>query len=489
MPVFGYFCQLSHTMLSRCTLILLLFPLLAMAQTDTLTWLPPPPSHYNFIEYNENAITNRSGLDSFYQKLVSIRHTHKGRVNIIHIGDSHLQADGLTSVVRNGLQDFFGNSGRGLVFPYQLANSNAPHDIQANSNTTWKSNRLTFPDKPIKTGISGYGIHSGAKNAALNIRLKETDGRQETFNTMVFFLCNDSVCYRITDSALPRPILMNTHSSADGSFTIATDTPLKGFELQKLEGQQPDYSFYGVSLEKKGASGVIYHTIGVNGARYDQFLTSDLLREQLRVLNGDLFIVSLGTNEAQNPFINEPALVVYVDALVQMIRRVAPHAEVLIATPCASYYRGKKPNKSIETVANVLRRHCDAGAIPCWNAFAICGGLAAAPAWKKYGLLSHDLVHYNNAGYSLQGSLLLHALARGYNLYEARHPWKPAKPAIKPAPAPKPLKIQNEIAKLKLEVPVTSSINTAKNDSLKAQPITRPETTGKKNNIIVTYED
>ncbi len=38
-------------------------------------------------------------------------------------------------------------------------------------------------------------------------------------------------------------------------------------------------SFYGVSL-KKDQRGIIYHSIGVNGARYDQFNIDSLFCEQ-----------------------------------------------------------------------------------------------------------------------------------------------------------------------------------------------------------------
>src|SRR5689334_4698676 len=104
---------------------------------------------YPFISTVFNRISNNAGLDSFYQKLHRLKTSGSGTISIVHIGDSHIQADLLTAVVRNGLQDFFGNSGRGLVFPYQLAQSNAPDDIFSSSSTRWQYNRLAHPEIPI----------------------------------------------------------------------------------------------------------------------------------------------------------------------------------------------------------------------------------------------------------------------------------------------------------------------------------------------------
>lgn len=79
---------------------------------------------YNFIHPRQNIISNLTSLDPFYKKLAALKKKGKGQVRIVHLGDSHIQADLLTAPVRTCLQAFFGNAGRGLVFPYQLARSN-----------------------------------------------------------------------------------------------------------------------------------------------------------------------------------------------------------------------------------------------------------------------------------------------------------------------------------------------------------------------------
>ncbi len=476
--------------------LFLLLPGVSCGQADSFTWLPTPPPHYNFVKYEDNYISGHGQLDSFLHKLVILKHTHKGNVNIIHIGDSHLQADGITSVLRNGFHDFFGDAGRGLVFPYQLANSNAPHDIQAKSNITWKNNRLTSLNKPVTTGIAGFGIQSPANNAAIDIKLKEIDGHQEHFNRMVFFLCNDSVCYKVTDSTLTTSVMFNTPTRKNAPpVVVNSDSLLTGFEIKRVGGgDEGDHSFYGVSLERSDVEGVLYHTIGVNGARYDQYLASDLFWSQLSALKGDLFIISLGTNEAQNPYINEQNIMGICDSFVKKIHKIAPAAAVLITTPCGSYYRMKKPNKGIQGVTLAMLKYCENKSIPCWDLFDIADGMAGIPMLKKYDLLSHDLVHYNNAGYQLQGLLLLDAFAKEYNKYEKRHPWKPtAKVATarpkQEMPVTKTKVVETEIMKAKIQTVKKPTADSLLTNPPKPAKVPVPMPAEHKTNIKVEYEN
>ena len=131
-----------------------------------------PAKKYPYVNTIFNRLFNSGGLDSFYHKLYDLKKTGTGVVNIVHIGDSHIQADYLSGFVRTSLQQYFGNAGRGLVFPYQLAQSNAPADVASSSNTTWQYNRLAHPEIPIAAGVSGYCIQSNALGASIDLSLR-----------------------------------------------------------------------------------------------------------------------------------------------------------------------------------------------------------------------------------------------------------------------------------------------------------------------------
>ncbi len=60
---------------------------------------------YKFINKNINKIENDStSLKGFYEKLYQLNQTKFGRVNVVHIGDSHIQADHFSGAIRQKLQ-------------------------------------------------------------------------------------------------------------------------------------------------------------------------------------------------------------------------------------------------------------------------------------------------------------------------------------------------------------------------------------------------
>src|SRR5450631_1614697 len=80
---------------------------------------------YKFLKTELNRIENDStSLASFYKKLSMQKKNHNHKISIVHIGDSHLQADFFSGEVRKLLQQQYGNAGRGLMFPFKQANTN-----------------------------------------------------------------------------------------------------------------------------------------------------------------------------------------------------------------------------------------------------------------------------------------------------------------------------------------------------------------------------
>jgi lysophospholipase L1-like esterase len=393
-------------------LLFLLLPLLPAAQ-------PMPvndnalSSKYPFITAVFNRVVNSSGLDSFYRKLYRLKSTHTGVVSVVHIGDSHIQADFLSGVVRSGLQDFFGDAGRGLVFPYQLAQSNAPPDISSSSATRWQYNRLTHPEVPVSYGISGYGIQTSSFGAGFNLSLKTGAG---SFNRLKFFIdSNTSVSWILQAENNDVPYMIKKEEGDVLPFQqVDLEQPAAGISLSSLPSADTK-AFYGVSLENSGP-GVLYHTIGVNGARYDQYNMADLFWQQLPGLHADLFIVSLGTNEAQRTGFMEAAFTTELLVFIEKLKQASPGAAILLTTAPDSY-KGRRSNAVLRSLNTFLANYCNRNYIPLWDLYRVTNGYGSAYSWARRGLLSRDRVHFTQEGYRVQGTLLLNALAKGYNNY------------------------------------------------------------------------
>lgn len=363
---------------------------------------------YRFVASVSNRIFNSGGLDSFYSKLALLKKDSNRVVSIVHIGDSHIQADFLSDRVRDGLQQFFGNAGRGLIFPYQLALSNAPDDIFSSSNIRWEYNRIAHPEIAITPGISGYGITTRVVNASVSISLQNdpVNGMQR-FDRLRFFTDSNTWRFRpigldtaVVIDGFNRVVQMNGNASA---FTLSSDSAV-------------EKAFYGVSLEKS-QPGVIYHTIGVNGARYDQYNLAELFWQQLPELKADLYIISLGTNEAQRAAFVSSAFEPEITRFIEKLRQSSPDASILITTPPDSYRNRRYANRVLRDFNQFLAAYCNKHRLPYWDLYRITNGHGSAHNWAQRGLMSRDRIHFTAAGYRLQGDLLLNALAKGYNAF------------------------------------------------------------------------
>ncbi|HEY6505022.1 MAG TPA: GDSL-type esterase/lipase family protein [Chitinophagaceae bacterium] len=368
---------------------------------------------YSFISPVFNRIQHAGGLDSFYNKLYKLKTTGGGIISIVHIGDSHIQAGFLTAVVRNGLQQFFGNAGRGLLFPYQLAQTNAPSDIISSSNTRWQFNRVAHPEIPITYGVSGYGIKTGTEGASISISLRPDVSGPQSFKRLRFFLdSSQSNSWLLQAENNSIPFIIKNGADSLLYKEVILDTNSNSFSLASLPSGNTKW-FYGVSLENSGP-GILYHTIGVNGARYDHYNIAPLFWEQLTALNADLFIVSLGTNEAQATSFNETAFLQQVSLFVQKLKIASPQAAILITTAADSYKR-RKLNTILKQINTSIVNYGNQNSIPVWDLYRITNGHGSAYSWYKKGLMNRDRIHFTAEGYRIQGNLLFNALSKGYN--------------------------------------------------------------------------
>ncbi len=377
---------------------------------------------YPFINASINRISADKNFSSFFQKLLLLKRTGDKTISIVHIGDSHIQADYLTLVIRNELQQFFGNAGRGLVFPYQLAQSNAPPDISSASNADWEFNRLAHPEIPIAAGISGYCIRTSSSGAFIDFYLKSIDSSTpQSFNRLKFFLGNSTaISWMLQANNNNAPFLIKKEDADTSVFKEVTlDQSTDGFTLSSLPSDSLK-EFYGVSLENS-MPGIIYHTIGVNGATYDSYNSAPLFWQQLPALNADLYIISLGTNEAQKLGLDQNIFLQQMNLFLEKLKATSPGADVLITTPADDFYRRRRPNIMLKQISNLIVSYCNHHNIPLWDLYHITGGYGSAYKWLKRGMMNNDRVHFINDGYRIQGNIFISAFAKGYNSYASKH--------------------------------------------------------------------
>ena len=379
--------------------------------------LPERPLQTNLYVYDAfNTIMNEYDLKDAFSKLSELKAGKRKKFTIVHIGDSHLQAGFFTEYFRKELQSFFGNAGRGVVFPYQLAKSNAPLDIIFRSNNSWNYNRLAHPEINKLSGISGFMIQNNipSSNVVFNLN-NDISSKNTTFNKLKLFAdIPNGMEWKLKTNDTVITIAKSDFND-NQCISIGLGMNVNQFEII-TDSSSNDKTIYGMELEN-GNAGLLYHTIAVNGAQYEQYNISSNFWKQLPELQADMYILSLGTNEAQKSCFDGERFKEVIDTFLLNIKSISPQASILITTVADNYKNQKPGNNEIRDINNFIVRYCDTRGIPYWDLYKTMGAFGSAKKWNKFQYMSKDRIHFTSAGYIFQANLLYNAFSKSYNKY------------------------------------------------------------------------
>jgi hypothetical protein len=413
--------KLNITAFFLLAFLLLHFSFLAQT-VDSLAY-----SKYKFINTELNRIENDNpALTSFYEQLYQLQQSKRKRVNIIHIGDSHIQADFFSGTIRQKMQLKFGNAGRGLIFPYRVAKSNEPSSYKTTTNKVWDSKRNVYYDKPLPIGISGFTVETSDSLAEINLTLKDQPNLGYAFTKFTLFHDRGINNYDITvcDGMNCEKGIFKSSDKSNNSFIseLKFDSPQLQIILHNKCSDtscQRTTRIYGMLLENDSA-GVLYNMIGVNGAEYRHYNMSKYFIQQLPVLNPDLIIVSLGTNEAFSMGFDKETFRLNIDTLINNIKFTNPQAAIILTTPGDSFRKSRKgrvKNPDMKIAKEIIIEYCKKNNLAYWDLYEIMGGFGSMQKWFTAQLSAKDKVHLNSRGYQIEGTLFYEALMDGYEKY------------------------------------------------------------------------
>lgn len=355
------------------------------------------------LKINSIQLDTTKNLVLFVDKLKSLKNqTLKKDVSIIHIGDSHIQGGAFTNTIKIGLENYFGKGGIGLVFPHKLAKTNGVSNSNFSSKNSWTSKKNTSKTGQLDSGIMGYVIQSREANVQINYTSKKDSCR---FDRIKIFVqtANDSLLLT-TES-----IVSKNYQLTDNYLDISLDKPIDSFKMEFKSAKDSITNFYGISLEDDSVNGLIYNSIGVNGAKFSDYNASPIFWKQLQNIEADCVILSMGTNEAQG---NIDLFQTDLLETVSKIKQMYPNAAIIITTPPISYYKKIRPNSRIKTIAEIIKKFSTENEICYWDLYSIQKEIDPKAHWKYNKLLSSDLVHYSTEGYQLQAKLFLKAFKK-----------------------------------------------------------------------------
>jgi lysophospholipase L1-like esterase len=416
----------SGTELRNNTLIYKYFTILW-----TVLWLlavPLSAQPYRFINYSENIIhqpnPNGEGMRNFFLAVKQLESGIKRKVHIVHIGDSHIQADFFSGRVRDLMQltNNFGNGGRGFVFPYAAAGTNNPQNYSVSYQGKWEGVRSVKRDAYAKWGMAGVVAITKDPNATLTINPNRENNATayDITRVKIFYPVFDKSSFNVTVVANPSE-LVSSYMSREGFVEFEFSKPQEEItiKLTRSDPSQTQFVLQGFSLENDRA-GIVYSSVGINGAEVPTYFRCEDFDRQLRVLKPDLVILSLGTNDAHVIKFDEEVFLTNLRFLVNMVKRSYPRASVLLTTPGDAYRARRYLNLNNNKVRELIFQVATETGITVWDFYTVMGGLRSIDQWQRNQLATADRLHLTPKGYSFQGELLYDALMDAYRRYWAK---------------------------------------------------------------------
>lgn len=380
----------------------------------------------------EFANKNKSHLYSFFKNILYSKKT----VHILHIGDSQLEGDRITSLVRNKFQKKFGGSGVGLVPAKRLVKAFSLNQTSSNNwiryNVENTKNKNIISRSSIMGGFCRYAkfyndtlndttVYSATVTIEKSPASYYLDG---VYKKIKIFFGNNNKPFFIElydgDKLLNFKSELSSKSLKIYEYSFSK-TPKK--LIIKFTGRDsPD--IYGISLE--GNSGVVFDNIAIRGSSGTFFskINQSVTKAILKSLNTKMLILEFGGNSM--PYIkNKKAADNYgkwfYSQLLNLKSKVSGIPIIVIGPADMSIKKDGKyityPNHKF--VREAMRKACFSANCIYWDMFEAMGGENSMPQWVSADpqLASTDYTHFTSKGAKIIANMFYNSLMFEYNDY------------------------------------------------------------------------
>lgn len=371
---------------------------------------------------------NSPNFNHFFGQLDSIYSGKKNKLHIFHIGGSHIQAD----IYSNKLRTYFQNMNsvsmgqRGFIFPFNLAHTNNPSNYKIEgTKEKWRGYRNSILKDSIAWGLSGVTavFNDCSDTISIKANYRNSTKKSYKFNKLRIFYntWRNEYNLNILDSTIVVSDTINYEKMyREYHLKRSVETLDFAIHIKDTTTEDPEFLMMGLELMNDNP-GIEYTSIGVNGASFKSYERSVFFEEQLGIYKPDLFIISIGTNDAYMPKANfdpEKFRTDY-EMFIHLIQRVNPNCAILLTVPNDDYYKKKYPNSNTAIQEEIILELTEKYNMAAWNLFEIMGGLGSSNKWYRNKLMPRDRIHFTHAGYSIKADLLLKAIVDSWaNCYD-----------------------------------------------------------------------
>ena len=369
-------------------------------------------------------------LNPFFRTLRNLPSSRQ-LIRIMHYGDSQIEDDRITSLLRNKLQSRFGGSGAGLVPASQLY----PYGFSMKQDNSANWNRFigfAKRDTAIKHrrygALASFCTYTPSNTDTTEAWIKFSPSSYGYRNTREFNQC------RVFFSQNREPFISELYEdqklvdaelfAPSGRLQVirwTIDTPGKEVLLKFKGHASPE--IYGVALD--GSYGVAVDNIplrGCSGLFFTQ-LDEQLLLEMYRELNVKLFILQFGGNFVPAGLDDYSGYEDWFSNQLQRLKKLCPGAAILVIGVADMSVKDKNhyiTNPNLEKVRDALKAAAFKSGAAFWDMYKAMGGRNSMPSWvfANPPLASNDFVHFNPRGAKTIAQMFYNAFILEYHRFE-----------------------------------------------------------------------
>lgn len=392
-------------MMKRLILCLLFLGILLPAGARRYPFTRPDKSH---IQYPAGSSPD---YQLFLRKLDSLYATGSTDVKVLHMGGSHVQGGTFTDRLRKHFLSLrYGiDGGRGLVFPFSAAGTNTPSSYVTSWQGSWDSGTCLKP-RDLELGVSGMAVKARDTSARAVIDLvpKEPQLLQQhySFNKVDV----------LGEGGLEPVLILNGRDTVRGVIgkeLCHFDLPYYTDWLQLTFKGKGTYTLRGLYLDRPNA-GFTMSEAGVNGASTQSWRRCRRLAEDLRRVQPDLVVFSIGINDIQGADFDENYFKANYRALIHEIRKVNPRCAFLFTGINDNWRRGRGVNEHTARAEKAFRDLAAEYKAVFWDWYEVMGGYGSMAQWETAGLAQSDKVHFTPQGYREVADMLFDAILEDY---------------------------------------------------------------------------
>ncbi len=363
-------------------------------------------------------------LDPFFEELNAIKTGKAQRTRILHFGDSQLENDRMTSLIRYRLQKQFGGTGCGLVqaIPLYWGNMAYTQDQQGE----WL--RYTYFGKRDSTiRHNSYGVMGAFASVPLPVKGEwpmlhyrfNTSRRSGQCDRIRIFLhsyvADASVVFQVNDT------IADTLQHISDGFNVL-DYRHHGLvkDLKLYLKLDEGGRIYGISFESY--EGLQMDNIAMRGGSGLIFTKMNRVQQQLMMdrLSPGLIMLQFGGNVV--PYMNPRYYQRAFKKELQFYKEICPGVPVIVIGPSDMSVRGKgvfNTYPGLESIRDALRYAALESGYAFWDLYEAMGGRNSMQSFVHTDppLARTDYIHFTNLGVNLMGEMFHNALMLEYKKY------------------------------------------------------------------------